>query len=459
MPDRFVQYYRSLAVIVSKRVPPVLKGRLHPSRRRIVFAVQFLVASLLAFSAEKALEYQFESGGAASNPLTQPVLAIDAVYHRIVVSGPRKPRPHFTTLIEIASKTDPGVPSRDRICDQRAFLGILLTKLAGAHVAAVVIDKHFKADVCRPDDPGTTALRNGARALCDTGTPLVVARTAVQPDLDHGYPRIVKDEELSAPSRPCELAWGIDNTNPDTRRVPLIWYCQRLNGGPDEVDAYPGLALAASRAVDLDLEKSNKRLAGFVESGTHPYTSFVRPEQWDGYWLTAGQVVCGRPIAAYADWQSCGATPINDAVRRRLHGRVVVIGEVSPYEDQHAAVIGNVPGYLLQANFIESILDDRLYSPMSEFVNYLAGFAFFALCEYVLEEGSRRGLIRTVIALIALVVSAAAIVYFVILHLGYYLNPAAVSVMYIIVKVSSAIFSKVKDRPLSLRNVVAEKPQ
>ena len=134
MPHPIAEYWRSLRGIVTKRVFWPLRRRFHLSRRRVVFAVQFLAACLLAFSAEKALEHQFESGAIADNPLTKPVIAVDAVYHRIAASGPRKPRPHYTTLIEIDPRKDPGVPTRDTICDQRAFLGILLTKLASAQV-------------------------------------------------------------------------------------------------------------------------------------------------------------------------------------------------------------------------------------------------------------------------------------------------------------------------------------
>jgi hypothetical protein len=383
---------------------------------------------------------------AERNPLTQPLLTIDTVYHRIAASGPRKPRPHYTTLIEIDPKRDPGGPTRDNICAEREFLGYMLSKLAGAGVAAVAIDKHFRATGCPSGDPGTATLRRGAGALCGAGIPLTVGRSLIQAG-PQSFPAVEPGLDLSETTGSCKVLWGIDNTNPDNRRVPLTWLCQRVDGRPGDLETYPGFAMAAARSVNLMLEKSNNRLYRLAHSGTHPFTSFVRAEQWDGYRLTAGEAVCGHAIELGQPWQACATPSFDGPLREMLRGRLVVVGEVSPLEDEHAAVIGNVPGYILQANFVESILDDRLFVPVPETVNYLSGFIFFALFEYIREGARKRGVLRTLLLLSVLVLSAALVVYIVILHLGYYLNPAAVSVIFVVIRVAGLGFDKARLMP------------
>ena len=308
-----------------------------------------------------------------------------------------------------------------------------------------------------PDDPGTAALQQGIRALCDDGSPVVVGRLAVQPDA-HQYPTVEPGLDLPTTTDPCTVASGILNTNPDTRRIPLTWYCQRLGGKPNDPQPYAGLALAAARTMDPNLEHANQRLAEFVRSATHPFTSFMTAEQWADYRLTAGEALCSHAVREYGTWQICASTPLTQKTRTQVHSRAVIIGEMSPYEDRHDAVVGNVPGYVLQANFLEAILDDRLFSPMSASVNYTAGFIFFALFEYLLEGIGERGPIRTAFALLGLIAASALVIYFMILHLGLYLNPAAVSVIFVIIRISSLIFTKARGHETPRRTSSARAP-
>jgi CHASE2 domain-containing sensor protein len=72
-----------------------------------------------------------------------------------------------------------------------------------------------------------------------------------------------------------------------------------------------------------------------------------------------------------------------------LRGKIVLIAENSDREDQYNTVIGLVPGYLLHANYIEALLDDRYFSPTSPYVELplaILGIFFIVVIFEVSDE-------------------------------------------------------------------------
>lgn len=69
----------------------------------------------------------------------------------------------------------------------------------------------------------------------------------------------------------------------------------------------------------------------------------------------------------------------------RMSGKVVVTGEVDR-SDVHNSVVGEMAGYLMQANFIEAFLDDRYYRSMPA-LDFVYGFIFLAALELILIVG------------------------------------------------------------------------
>jgi hypothetical protein len=129
-------------------------------------------------------------------------------------------------------------------------------------------------------------------------------------------------------------------------------------------------------------------------------------------------------------------------VKSLFRGKVTVIGELD-YSDYHSTVVGNTPGYVLQANYVESLLDDRLILPVPEWVDLLTGLGIFLLYERFFD--SFRGY-RSVLAVLGLFIFTTLIVYLAVNLLGYYLNPAFFSILSVL---SSRIIEVVAPRHLN----------
>jgi len=52
--------------------------------------------------------------------------------------------------------------------------------------------------------------------------------------------------------------------------------------------------------------------------------------------------------------------------------------------DSHFSVVGEVPGYILQANYVEALLDGRYFRAVAGWVNYVAGFLIYLAFHWVL---------------------------------------------------------------------------
>jgi CHASE2 domain-containing sensor protein len=99
-----------------------------------------------------------------------------------------------------------------------------------------------------------------------------------------------------------------------------------------------------------------------------------------------------------------------------------------PGLDRHDTVVGEMPGYMLQANYLESLLDDRLIRPVPEVIDWISGFLVYATFEFIVRRyHHRRGL--GVFWTLVLFSGAALTVYLSVTLFGYYLNPAAVSLL------------------------------
>jgi CHASE2 domain-containing sensor protein len=96
---------------------------------------------------------------------------------------------------------------------------------------------------------------------------------------------------------------------------------------------------------------------------------------------TARDLVCSAP--GDPGWRACEDAGLSKKLRSLADGRVVIIGEDVTDADRHDTVVGGLPGYMLQANYIESLLDDRLIRPVPEGLNMMAGLRFFAAFEYI----------------------------------------------------------------------------
>jgi CHASE2 domain-containing sensor protein len=155
-----------------------------------------------------------------------------------------------------------------------------------------------------------------------------------------------------------------------------------------------------------------------------PYLSFLGRDQFDSVTLPANDVICASSQSL--GWRPCEQKELNPQVQRLIRGKVVVIGDDYPGRDRFETVVGDIPGYVLQANYIESLLDDRIFLPVSEVVNSIAGILIFICVEYMfwrfhgIRAPWRVGLVFICVALV---------VYLVVMFGGYYFNPTTLSIL------------------------------
>jgi hypothetical protein len=378
---------------------------------------------LLTYGLEFWLHHKVEASGQSHNFLTQSIFGLETFYHQLVTASPRKPAPRFTSLITLSEAFCPVGASHLNVCPERGFLGEVLKTLSHTKARAVVIDKFFGDTNCSKDDPGTLNLMRGAQALCAAHITLVVGRLVTESARTARAGAHPLDPSLAfAPAVAC-VTEGVTNINVDLRRAVLWWpNVQPVSGSHD---APPSLALAASLAAS-PMFMQNGRLAGWTPDAPDPYVSFVRRGQFDDYDIAARDLVCSAPGSS--GWRACEDAELSPKIRRVVDGRVVVIGEDIADIDRHDTVVGDLPGYILQANYIESLLDDRLMRPVPEGLNVLAGLVFFAAFEYIAWRYHERRL--RAFSLVALLFASAGLaIYLSVTLLGYYLNPATIGLL------------------------------
>ena len=381
---------------------------------RLRYAIAFALACFMTWGLEQWRDYEVEGNGEGSI-ITQPISGAATFYHHLVTAGPRKLKPSFTVLVEISRRTTPRGLDLTNTCAQRRYLGELLKGLALTHPNVVVIDKFFGMG-CPAEDPGTRNLVAGFAKLCEDRARVVVGRAIEEDSRNRGSPpyRLEEAFDFRAAGAGC-VNEGVVNFDSDPRRASL-WFPDVQPVAYSNAPA-PSLTLAAALAHKPDL-----KIANWPSTSPSPYVGFLESGQFDSVTLQASDVVCGTRD----DWRACRENEIPPYVRALTRGKVVVIGEDYPGIDRHTTVVGDVAGYVLQANYIESILDDRLIRPVPELLDWAAGLMIFVCFEYLF---SRYYGIRKLTRLALLFAATALAVYLTVTLLGYYLNPTTISIL------------------------------
>jgi CHASE2 domain len=354
-------------------------------------------------------------------------------YQWLVTASPRKPRLHYVRVVMLRPWKEPGEVMGQNLCGergQRAFTASLLRKLEGAHPAIIVLDKWYAPSSCPPGDPGTGQLRE-AIAEVSRNIPIVLGLNAdTESDIEKrsrqtlsrlkgkgfrsdqllAVPRL-RFEESNASGR---ISYGVVTLNYDVRKIPLTW---PVYGSENEVgrQGYPemmaSLALAAAREYDPQAAKGLTR---------HPFTSFLSERELRPY--SAIDLICGRPgSGGSSDWRTCLSGHGDRQALADLQCRVVIVGEDNPDLDFYETPIGGMPGVSLQANYVESLLDDRYLRPASTLVIWALSAGWFALIEAVFHWFSSRPLHAVWVALGVTAFLAMLLYVVAVVNLGFYL--------------------------------------
>jgi CHASE2 domain-containing sensor protein len=418
-------------------------------RRKISFVVLFLTACLITLGLETLAEHAIESGDRKDPGLAPSVFELSGIYQRIVASGPRKPAPRFTVLVPIDPAKDPNLFN---VCKQRGFLSDLLRAAADFSPAVIVIDKYF-ATRCGERDAGTAALKKTMRELSPRISIVVGRRLAEEGSEKAGHEPRAWPPLVPAPELDPKLGIreGIVNIDPDTRRLPLGWTARLENG---QAEWQRSIALEAAKAYDEKLYRKYPVLVELIKNKQNPFISFLKLKDLENYaTYAASDVLCGSPESRKRLKNlSCPPSLRDDLTY--LRGRIVVIGELNLDMDSHFSVLGRVSGLSLQANYIEALLDQRFFRPVPWWVNYGTGFLIYCAFHWILirhhhalqkAAGRQVGwvLLRAAVWGVVVIAGTIGILYLIVMHAGWYVNPATMGVIAIVIKFAELVFAPV----------------
>lgn len=378
------------------------------------FWLTFLAAVIIAEGIEALLVHSQDHSGVIDS-----VITATGIYQRLV-TAPRQPIVRYTAVVEIDPLRDIPTISRNNVCLERAFLAHLLDRVSEAGATMIVVDKFFGKRSCQDDDAGTRALLEViARIRAKQGIVVVGLRAQAG-----GAQSFIVDR-LAFGTGDWSSQEGIINIADDNRKLPLQWriYANEAaatNNDERALVVRDTLALTAAKLHNPNLLVENKRLAAFMSEGLQPFIGFIGVDQYRPHWHAyASEVVCGRKVQPEEDWSQClkeRPPPGN------LQRRIVLIGENDPDGDEHRTIIGRVPGFYLQANYIEALLDDRLYRPAGRIVDIGFSFLFVLAFELILTVLSETPVVAALL-LGGLFAVSYLILYLVIMHWSIYIDP------------------------------------
>lgn len=407
------------------------------------FWIGFLVACVIVeggeFLADRALESADE--GAVAHTL----FGAAGIYQR-AVNMPRSPIDRYTAIVEINPKDDTPDVSQHNVCDEREFVATLIERIASASPALIAIDKYFGRDTCKTNVAGT---RHLIQTIANTRMTLPVIVGLHAAELTAEQQRQAR--ATSALDPPLSFGDGSDgglreagllNIAHDNRQLPLEWL---VYGEPDDPPnrkdplQLDTLAFAVAKAFDPHLLDKSPRLKRILDEGEQPFIGFIGKQDFRYTHFYAGDVVCGPGRVRPSDVTNCLAgkrpAPVD------LRNKIVLIAENDSSEDVdvHESVIGKVPGFYLQANYIEGLLDDRYYPSAGRFADYGFGFLFLFAMELILVVYEEEPL-SAVMWIAGLIVLGFALIFLVTMNLRVYLNPVPVAGVAILIKSGHIIF-------------------
>ncbi len=413
----------------------------------ILFLSPYLFAFLFEHKVTESMEKQY---------VADSVFNLSAVYQRLITAGPRELRQNYTALVDINPVTDKKykdatnnmtTPCGNEGEGTRNALAQLLNKIDEEKPAEIVIDKYFP-DVCPEKDPGTNNLKDTLQKI-SKGTPIVIGRRAMTQELLNDKKEYSETIRVLKPSQNLlkfvntsepKIVEGIVNLDLDNRKLALKWSVK-----PDaniETQKIPTLSFAAVKAyyenqseqsVVKDsgikkLEDKYPRIKKLLELDKNPYISFIEPEKFE--LIPAGTLIAPEPLDDFS----------------RLRGKIVIIGESDNEDDKHDSVFGKqIPGFILQANYIEAMLDQRYYESIT-WLDYAVGFVVFvvvyfsglnirSLCKWF-ENLKLLGYLMLILSVVFL------LLYLSVALLGIYINPITISTLAIVIIITHHFFPK-----------------
>jgi hypothetical protein len=420
--------------------------------RTKAFLFSLAAACIPAFLLEPLAEHALSQSSEASH---QSIFDLHNIYRKRVTVGWRgEPTPNFTAIIEIRGGREPGWIGFTSVCTQRLFLSYLIRKLDLARPQMIVIDKYFSATACPEGDFGTQKLLAAVREVSAT-TPILIGTTDERID-----PREDSADQRYSLTLGLRFSDGVEGRiregnirlSPDTRTIPLRWHVFR-----DSTDVrghyVNSLALETALTRAPDLIERHRALGRVIANHRFPFTSLITTVPIDV--VPAGAFMFGSTaVGPPSTWNDTIGREPDSSFVDRLRGRIVFVGENQPNIDQWTTESGVVPGVVLQANYVESLLDGRYFEPVAWYWNIIAGLIVFfcfhlllILAEEVVAYWKLQRPIHLLLAATAAVTVVAGsflVLAACVLIFGLYIDPLNLSLAAMWVSVLHVLFYKVE---------------
>jgi CHASE2 domain len=384
-----------------------------PKSKKALFGLALLYSALIALALllERPNDltefvYRLFSGGGDCKGREETNLQFTAFPYKLISNAYSKPGELKVRIVTFERGSEPSTifGNEASLCRQRIFLAKLIQRLQQLSAKSIVIDKYFNPTMCDSWPPGP---QNGTDELKD-----VISKTSIPITLGlhtndvgglAGKSRQIKTclilaDAMRFGSRSCSkktecIQEGVIRLNSDTRRIPINWEVFESERDAEQ-NATPrlfnSLSVVAAKQSDPQAEAGD-RLAKLLTARdpSHPFMSFREIPQF-----RARQVLCGVdfPENAGANWeQMCSPPNIQTAMGDNTSGKLtnkeiadairdqtVIIGEIND-QDVHNSINGDVPGVVLQANYIQALLEGRYLPAVSGWISFVCYCAWFAL--------------------------------------------------------------------------------
>src|SRR5712692_690313 len=320
--------------------------------------VLYLLLASVPVALEKWSQSRSEGGEGGSD--SGGILSLPFRYSWFTHPGFAQTEPQVVQLVTYGEK-DAGGELVSESCQRRKLLMRIIQAVQTQKVRLIVLDFSFAPTRCDINPQLEHVIRTSS-------VPLVIGLRTEEADERTDGEALLQPSEAMIQDDTGVVKRGLLRLNSDTRKIPLEWP-MRVNMRTEEgtIERFPTLSLvAATQFIAMKYgnpERLPPRLTRQLESGTHPYASFLPRGSIPT--TSALKLLCGDgPVE---NWKNC-ALPRD----QRLSGMpIVVVGEESSRDEHYLSedAIGaesrsnhrsglpkKVYGVWLQANYIENLV-------------------------------------------------------------------------------------------------------
>lgn len=370
-------------------------------------------------------------------------------HQRLCRAGHRQPRSHYVTLVTLTTGPEP----MGDYCQGRRFMAKLLLRLSEMRPSLIAIDKWYLPGYC--DDPGATAALQQSINEVSLKVPIILARSSDtyqelrannDPHLSAweklGYgpdDQALSETDITVDGKHSQLALARLACNNWQIPLRMMVHAPLDHPGPSsQPTPMDPLALAVA-------SKHDPRIIPLIDTHVAHHDSLVGALMAPKEFITfsGSQILCGLHASHY-DETSCNNAPVPDI---DLRGTIVLIGQYNS-KDTHDTVIGEMPGFVLQANYIESLLDDRYYRTMGTWPEILLAILCLMLVDVTIERKGHMGALLSLAGVVLLWSFA----HLSIIEWGYYFTfwfPAAIGVAAKWLEISVKMPKKTREKALA----------